>query len=208
MFIAAAGAADIIWAIFIGILVVVSAIIKKKKERAEMDEGMAEREQEKKAGRYVANEGAIKSFLKQIGAEPPPPPRPQRKPAVYTAEAVSGPQPPKPVSRRAAPEPVPQLSAYAVKPEHLPQRSISREAEKTTLVRAARKGARHAEPPRRPVAPPSPRAGEDVFDVVEEFREPVTLPARLTMMQRAVIWREILDSPPGLRSGMIFPREI
>ncbi len=176
MFIAAAGAADIIWGIFIGIMVIVSAILKKKKEREEMDERMDHREQARKTGkqRYVANEDAIKGFLEQIGAESPPSPRPQRKPAVYTAEAVSRSQPAEPVSRRIALDPVP-LSAYATKPEHLP---------------------------------PPPRVGEDVIDAVEEFREPVTLPARLTMMQRAVIWREILDSPPGLRSGMIFPREV
>lgn len=175
----------VVWLIFM-VVAVISAILKKAKQEEARASGEGPEEP------YIAPEEDIRAFLEQIAARPAQgspesPAKPRRPIRVPAAAAAAGPRP--------------------VEPPVLPAREASsRGTEREALVEAARK--RRAGPP----APPKP----DLFqrpELVSELakaaavEDPMALTG-LSTMQRAIVWREILDPPPGLRAGAFFPREV
>ena len=172
----------IIWVVFM-IVAGISAVIKKAKQQqqeAQARESAAKGTAAKQQPVYTAPEEDIRAFLEQMGAKPPPPaqPRPQQ------------PQPVQPSSPQQKQQY--ERTAWDVQRDALMKKT------------AARKKARLLSAPSSPKATPSRRTVSEPD--VQEVREAVivsdplmALTTRLSPIQRAVVWREILDSPPGLR---------
>ncbi len=178
----------IIWIVFM-IIAADKTIVKKKRQQEEMQvrasagEGTAA---ELKPV-YTAPEEDIRSFLEEIGAKPATRPQPVRT----------------------QPQPVQAQPAQPSSPQRKQQLERSPwDEQMDTLVKAsARRKVRSSSP--APAKAPKPASvwlepEPDTSEVPEALAvdDPVAVLAdRLSPIQRAVIWREILDTPPGLRAG-------
>ena len=176
----------IIWVV----VMFIAAIVKKAKQQQEMQA----RESTAKGTAastpvYTAPEEDVRSFLEEIGARPKPIPQPE--------------------------PPVQEQPAQSLPPQQ-PKRQHERSSwdewqDKLVEEKVRRKQARSSRSaPAKALPKPKPTPSSSVWDEVDAVSVPVLseetdpveiLAPRLSPVQRAVIWREILDTPPGLRAG-------
>ncbi len=172
----------IIWVVFM-IIAAISAIAKKAKQQQDMQarESTGEEAEAKSKRVYTAPEEDIRTFLEQIGAKPP-----------------------MPVESRARVQEQPVRTPVPERPQVVRQ---------TQLPQPQRKKPRRPKPP-KPAAKKAfqwddTKVGPDTREAPESAAVDdavAALTSRLSPIQRAVVWREILDPPPGLRAGA-FVRE-
>jgi hypothetical protein len=180
----------VIWVVFM-IVAAINAVIKKKKQQEQAQASPAASNQA-----YAAREEDIRAFLGEIGGR-----------------AKSEAQPPTPAPPPQAAQP------SSSQQEQRSERSLWDER-RDALAKATdrrRKGHSSAPLPEKASAKVARAApSRSVWDEADDASQVAELSAehdpvaalteRLSPIQRAIIWREILDTPPGLRAGA-FTRE-
>ncbi len=184
-FLAADGAITFVWVVLMIVISIVSSILKKRKQAQQLREPADEAVKPV----YTARKEDVKAFLRQLSGEPP---LSERRTLVKPKES------PPPMRAVATRKPVESVPLEAV---------LVEEPSRTTAAGRVRQGApRRASAVARavPAAAASRRIDPAVSAVFEkrrdtEIRDPVR---HLSLMQRVVVWREILGPPPGLRSDI------
>lgn len=175
-FLAADGATTFVWVVLMIVISIVSSILKKRKQAQELRESSGE------AAKPVdtANKEDANAFLSQLSGEPPPEPK-------------ASPPPMRVAAKRKPVEAVP-LEAVLVE-----------EPSRTTAVGRVEQGYPQRDPAVAQAVPAAAarlRIDPAVSAEFEKRRDAeIQDPVRhLSLMQRIVVWREILGPPPGLRS--------
>ncbi len=165
----------VIWVVVM-IIGAVKTVIKKKKQQEQASPAASK-------PAYAAQEEDIRSFLEEIGAKSEPAVTQMPQPA----------QPPAAQRKRQY-----ERSSWDERQDVLVEDKVQRKQARSS---------RPAPPAKKtPKLPPVRSVWDEVDDaarvsVLSAEHDPVAaLAGRLSPVQRAVIWREILDTPPGLRA--------
>lgn len=183
----------VIWVAFM-IIAAIRTVMKKAKQQKE-EQARAPTGEEAAVKRpqvYAAPEEDVGDFLEQIGAKPPPIAQPQ--PVQARPVQPSSPQ------RKQQHE----RTSWDVQRDTLMKKAAARRKAHSSFSDVDAKDSKQADGwlTEAEIAADASKVSE-----ISPVNDPVAvLMARLSPIQRAVVWREVLDPPPGLRAGA-FTRE-
>lgn len=175
-FLATDGAITFVWVVLMIVISIVSSILKKRKQAQELRESSGEAAKPV----YTAKKKDVNAFLRQLSGEPPL--KPEASPPPMRVAAKRKPVEAVPLEAVLVEEPSRTTAAERVGQEYPKKAPAVAQAVPAAAARQRIDPAVSAEFEKRRDA---------------ETRGPVR---HLSLMQRIVVWREILGPPPGLRS--------